>query len=228
MIQNLKNIKLLYAEDEDNIQKYYGQYFSTVVKEVYLAKDGLEAYDIYKQKSPDALILDINMPKLNGIELVKKIRKENRTIPIVLLTARSDLQTYKQAIDLHLTSYIEKPVNRKILSETIEKLASVFSSRIVLFESKIANYTWDKIVEQLYCNNDIIKLTKNEILLLKLLIERKSKCSNQDIYEYVWANNDKEYNDSTIKTLISGLKTKIPKNMIKNQYGMGYYLGKSD
>ena len=77
MIENLKNKTLLYVEDEINVQTQYEIYFKNIFHEVYTALDGETALLLFKEKKPDALILDINIPKIDGITLAKIIRTRN-------------------------------------------------------------------------------------------------------------------------------------------------------
>ena len=173
------------------------------------------------------MILDINIPKINGIELAKVIKAKDSNIPIILLTARSDKETLKEAIELQLVTYLEKPVSRETLKNALEKLAKQIHNLNSIFLAEDDNdviFTWNKQSLKLFANNQNIKLTKKETLLIKLLVVKKAVCSYQEIYEYVWEDSNKEQSESTIKTLISTLKLKIPKNTIKNQYGMGYFI----
>lgn len=227
MIENLLTKTLLYAEDELSIQTQYGTYFKNIFKDVYLASDGEEAFSFFKQKNPDAIILDINMPKISGLELTKKIKEVSPNTPIILLTARSDKETLKYAIELQLLTYLEKPVSRNALKNALEKLSNRFKNEniVTLWQNQTNHhYTWNRIEKLLYCDSENLRLTKKETLLFDLLIEKNSLCTYQDIYEYVWENSDKEFSESTIKTLLSGLKLKLPKDAIKNQYGVGYFI----
>ena len=226
MIDNLKNKTLLYAEDEINVQNQYATYFKNIFKSVYVANDGKEALLMFKQEKPDIVVLDINMPKINGIDLTKEIKQLNSKVPIILLTARSDKDTLKKAIELQLLTYLEKPVSRMDLKNALFKLANYFEDKdiIKLWELENTSFHWNKSKKILYANNENMKLTKKEILLFELLIEKKGFCNYQDIYEFVWSDSDKKYCESTIKTLISSLKSKLPKDTIKNQYGVGYTL----
>ncbi|MCV6607287.1 MAG: response regulator [Campylobacterales bacterium] len=226
-MNNLKTKTLLYAEDEPAVQTQYGTYFKNIFQEVYLAQDGQKALILFKEKKPDGVILDINMPQISGIELTKKIKKIAPKTPVILLTSRSDKETLKEAIELQLLTYLEKPVKRDDIKNALEKLSKKLHDKdlIKLWKNLTNfNYTWNIKNKTLYSNSEQIKLTKKETLLLTLFIEKKSVCTYQDIYEYVWQDDDKEYNESTIKTLLSTLKLKLPKNAIKNRYGMGYYI----
>lgn len=225
MIENLKKYTLLYVEDELNVQLQFSLFFSNLFKEVYVSSDGEDGFNKFKDKHPDVIILDVNIPKINGIELTKKIKKIAPNVPIVLLTARSDKETLKNAIELKILSYLEKPVSRNRLNELLIKLSKelVDDNILILWENEKNNYyKWNKKEKLLYLNTVTIKLTKKENLLLTILIEKKNICTYQDIYEYVWENAYKDYNESTIKTLLSSLKSKLPKNSIINHYGIGY------
>jgi DNA-binding response OmpR family regulator len=225
-MKNLKNKTLLYAEDEISVQEQYSLYFKNIFKEVYLVTNGEDALCLFEEKKPDVLILDINMPKINGIELTKKIKSINSKIPIILLTARSDKETLKTAIELNLLTYLEKPVSRNDLKEALNKLTKYFEDKniINLWQVEDNFYYWNNNQKFLYINDKNIKLTKKETLFLNLLIEKNSICTYQDIYEYIWENSDKQYNESTIKTLLSSLRLKLPINAIKSIYGIGYYI----
>ena len=120
-MKSLKEKTLLYVEDEPAILEQYTKFFCNYFFHVFTAEDGLNAKKVYEDKKPDVIILDINLPKINGITLVKYIREKDRKTPIVLLTARSDKETLKSAIELDITTYLEKPITRNALKETLEK-----------------------------------------------------------------------------------------------------------
>ncbi len=218
---------LLYAEDELNILKQYSNYFKNYFLHVYTAVDGKQALSLYRDKKPDVAILDINMPFLNGLEVAKKMRIDNSDICIILLTARSDKRAFLEAVELDLTTYLEKPMKRDELKQALVKLSQKIKSKnsINLWLYDDSYYTWDKKQEKLFYNQHHISLTKQETILLALLISRDgAKINYQEIYESIWFDEDREYKESTIKTLISTLRIKLPQNAIKNIYGMGYYL----
>lgn len=223
----LKQKTLLYAEDEIIIQKQYSQYFRNYFKTVLTALDGDEAYKIYYNKKPDVLILDINMPKLNGLEVAKKIREYDVDTKIILLTGRSDKETLKEAIELGLTTYLEKPITRESLKNTLVKLAQSLEKDTLkaLWYINGDYYIWDSDKMELKYKDKQILLTKQENLLFQLfIVSNERNITYQDIYEAVWYDDfSKEFKESTIKTLISGLRIKLPPKAIKNAYGMGYF-----
>jgi|GEM_PF-4112114 len=86
----MKNFKILYIEDEDNIRKNAIEYLSYLSDFVYEAKDAFEGYEKYLQIKPDIIICDILMPKLNGLQLIEKIRQNDLDTQIIVATARVD------------------------------------------------------------------------------------------------------------------------------------------
>jgi len=223
----LKNKTLLYAEDEIEIQAQYEIFFKNYFYKVIVANDGQEALDLYNKHNPDVLILDINMPKIDGLTLVKNLRENKCEKDIVLLTARSDREALKKAITLHLTEYLEKPISRSELKNTLLKIENNMqdSSKKCLWQEEGVFFFWDEEKKELVSGDKVLTFTKNETILFELFISRfklNTSITYQDIYETVWYDKDKEYSETTIKTLLNRLRSKLPKNAIKNTYGLGY------
>jgi len=85
----MSNLTLLYAEDDLQSRKNYAFVLEEYFSEVYLAEDGREALDIYHEKKPDVLLLDISMPFIDGLDVAKAVRTTNKDIPIIMLTAHA-------------------------------------------------------------------------------------------------------------------------------------------
>ena len=111
---------ILYAEDEDGVRKNIAKSLRYKCKNVIEAVDGEEAYNLYKEKKPDIIITDIQMPKMNGLELIKKIREIDTTIPIVVLSAHTEKEKLLQAIKFNLIDYVVKPISRSCLRLAVE------------------------------------------------------------------------------------------------------------
>ncbi len=227
----LGKMSLLYAEDEVATLKLHKEFFENYFKVVYSAENGQQALDIYKDKKPDVVVLDITMPIIDGFNVAKEIRENDQETQIVLLTARVDKQAWMQAVELNLTTYLEKPITRTPMLEALEKIAKVFIKKSVLklwyYQDKF--YLWDKNKQQLSFGEEIVNLTKKEKKLLELFINSKRyNLSYQQIHTDIWFDEkDKEYSENTIKTLIKGLRDKLPPKAIKNSYGLGYCLNKA-
>jgi len=226
----LAEMTLLYAEDEELTQGLYQQYFSHYFKAIYLAKDGQQALELYETKKPDVVILDINMPKVNGLSVCKKIRQYDKNTKIILLTARSDKEALVEAIELGLTCYLEKPITRSQLKDALKKLidSEYQENTIELWIDNSQKYTWHPLKHVLSCNGESIHLTKKEILLLSLLVKSNGRTvTYEKIYQSLWLDEDMGFSVAAIKTLLKGLRTKLPPDAIKNSYGVGYFLEQS-
>jgi len=144
------NFTLLYAEDDQTVRESYSLYFNNFFEEVYSSKDGKEAWEVYKEKLPNVVILDINMPKLSGLDVAKKIREIDETCKIIMLTAYSDLDKMLNAMKLKLTEYIIKPAKRleleNIIKNTVSDLNSESNNHIRLKHGFIWDVNEKKII----------------------------------------------------------------------------------
>ncbi len=218
----LKKINVLFVEDEQSILEKYSPFLETYCKTLYTAKDGVEAYEIYKEKNPNVILMDLYMPRCTGVELARKIREEDSSVVFIALSAHSDRDTLLDIVDLHFSSYLTKPVNRVELLGALTKSAERINSHMIVVLP--LNYSWDTKSRTLF-NGDIqIPLTKREQKLFELLVEKEgAACGDAEILYHVWENEfDKHVTNTSIRTLIKNLRKKIPKELIKNQYGVGY------
>jgi len=222
----LKSSTILYAEDESIIRIEIEQQLQKYFKTVIVAQDGKEALELYKKYQPDVLMLDINMPKIDGISVAKTLRESNTLIPIVILTAYTEVALLLDAVDLQLTKYIVKPLSRTKLHEALEKIEKVLEKNnednLILCEG----YSWDKVKNILYNNNKIVALTHRELNLFKLLINKhRQTISAEEIMAIVWEDKYiEEISINIIKKLVSNLRKKLPNNCLKSIYGSGYTL----
>lgn len=219
---------LLYAEDDRETLEGTSFLLRNHFTEIFTAKNGEEAFEIYKDKKPDILLLDINMPKMDGMELAKKIRKSDDITPIIFLTAHSETTRLLEAIDIGTYSYVIKPFRIDELKKPILKLLDKLKESSPLIDLK-EDYFWDEENEQLYFKNNMITLTKNEYFLINILLKNKSRfMTAQDIaYEFYEITN-KEFEINNIVQLISRFRKKLIKEtnkeevFLENIYGSGY------
>ncbi len=223
----MKPISLLYIEDDLDIREIYLDSIKEEVEVVYFASDGEEGYEAYLTHKPDIILLDINMPKLDGLSLAKKIREQDSNVKIIITTAYSEQDKLLQAIELYLIKYILKPIDPTTLKEALKKAKKEISLQreeekiIYMLDEKT---TWDFEAEKLYVDGVEIKLTKNERRLLKLLSSDKDKVfSFFDIFNHIsYDDFDKEYDANQVRALVKLLRKKVPKESIINIYGEGY------
>lgn len=218
-----QNISILIAEDDTQLRQLYVEYLLLFFDTVYEASDGKKALDIYREKAPDIIISDINMPKLDGLSLIEEIRKKDQDIPIVILSAYTDQDILLQAIKLHLFEYLVKPVDSQELKELImSMIKNIHLDREYLNLSK--DYKWHKEKHYLYKEESEIKLQESEKRLLVILIHHlNANVSTETLYQYVFSDMpEKEYSSYAITSLIKRVRKKLPENSIQTNYGNGY------
>ncbi|MBU3014048.1 response regulator [Poseidonibacter lekithochrous] len=225
MMESSYPYKLLLVEDEKAIRENYVTYLKMLFSEVFEAEDGEKAYEIYKSKKPDILIIDINIPKLNGLELLEKIRENDHTTKAIILTAYTDKSFLLKATSLKLTKYLVKPVNRKELNETLELTVNELLKYNITTLKRIElvdNYSWDLEIKELMKHNTIVNLTNKEKVLLELLLSHKNRVFTYDeIYNYVW-DFDEDITLNGLKNIIKRIRKKLPDNIIQNIFNEGY------
>ncbi len=223
----MNELKLLYVEDDAEALDDIVYLLRNTFYDICIATDGLMALEVYKSEQPDILLLDINIPKINGLKVANEIRKINKTIPIIFLTAHSQTHKLQQAIEIKATSYLIKPFKIKELKDTIQKAINEVIPKDNTI--KLTNdFLWDKNANELYFNDIKIVLTKNEIQLIKILILNRSRFLNaQDLSSDIFINDDNMTGNNIVQ-IISRFKKKVQKQIdndkffIESIYGEGY------
>lgn len=216
------NVSILVAEDEEELREFLIEYLQLFFKNVYSAKCGQEAYQIYLEKNPDIILSDINMPNLDGLSMISKIREQDLKTKIIIMSAHSDKDKLLHAVELHLVTYLIKPIKietlKQVLFDTVDNIKTS-SDKVYLG----GDMYWNKIENRLYLNADHIVLKERESMLIELLCSNINQAfSNEDIFHHLYANSDKEYSEYAITSLIKRLRSKLPTNIIQNEYGSGY------
>ncbi len=222
MLKNInKNIKILYVEDDEIARENGVEYLQNFFEQIYEASDAIKALQLYEKYQPDIIITDIQMPKLNGLEFVKRIRQKDKKTQIIIITAFCDRDYLLKAIELQLVKYLVKPVKEKEFEEALFLCVNSLqedNSNIIKLDD---NSYFDTFNKNLVIKNEIIKLRTKEILFLELLIKNKNRyVSYEEIENYVWS--DSVMTKDALKTLVKNLKTKIPKDLILNLTNSGY------
>lgn len=222
---NLESLKLLYVEDEKDLQDAMQSILEDEVDEFILAKNGEEGFNLYKKHSPHIMLVDINLPKLNGLDLVKKIRAQDQNTRIIMLTAYSDIENLLAATELKLTKYLIKPFDGDELFEALDLAVSELNKYNIITKTHLdmkENFTWDYSQNLLYQNNDEIRLTPKEKKILDILFSNLNSVISYDtILMDVWEDFE-QYSLDTLKTMMKNIRRKLPKDVIENVYGIGY------
>ena len=200
MINNisiLKNITILYAEDEKDLREVTHQILKGFTKKQYVAQNGQEGLELFKahENEIDLIITDVNMPVMNGLDMVKEIKKININIPIIVATAFSNKEYLLEAIDIGIDKYVLKPID-------IAKLLQVMSQSLIYHELKDL-YT--DTLTNLPNRNKLKKdLSENNIDLMALL----------DVDEFSTINDlfGEKIGDTILYELASKIKNYFPSN----------------
>lgn len=219
-----KNIKILYVEDDEIARENGVEYLENFFEIIYESSDAINALKLYEKHKPDIIITDIQMPKLNGLEFVKRIRQKDKKTQVIIITAFCDKDYLLKAVELGLVKYLVKPVREKEFEEALFLCINNLEndeSNIV----KLDEFTYfDTFNKNLISNNEIVKLRAKELVFLELLIKNKNRyVSYEEIENYVWSDN--VMTKDAIKTLVKNIKTKIPKDLIENLTNSGYKIG---
>lgn len=159
----IKDLKILYIEDETDAREVLTKTLRKISDNVDTCDNGINAYIKYKDSiannSPYQLIItDINMPKMNGIELVKKIKETDFDLPIIFTTARNEKDILFEALDLNISSFMVKPIDFTLLFHNIEKIAQKLYYKKQFFIKQKELETYTKIIE----NVAVISKTDNK------------------------------------------------------------------
>ena len=224
----LKQSTVLYVEDEKEVRENIAEYLETFFHKVYITDNGIDALKLFKQQTPDLLILDINIPKIDGLNVAKLVREINQKTHIVMLTAQKDEETLLDAIPLKLTQFLVKPVSPAKFEMTLESVAKSIldNSENMIFLDKNREYCFDTINHKLYHNKDEVELSIKEAHLCALLVENfKQTVSVETIMVYVWEDYfEEDISKDSVKSLVSSLRKKLYPEAISNVYGVGYIL----
>lgn len=226
-------LNILVAEDEVDIRNLLIIHLQEEGYRVYPARDGVEALEIMKKESIHLAVLDVMMPRLDGFNLLRKIR-EASTIPVIFLTARSEEMDKVIGLGMGADDYLVKPFS---MNELLARVKAHLrrSTEYVCQKPKekkllrYGNLSIDKDSCCAYVNDTLIELNAKEYKLLQLLMENPERVfTKKQLYLAVW-DSEYYYDDNTIMVHISHLRNKIETNpqnpeYIKTIRGIGYKL----
>lgn len=222
LLDILSDKKVLYAEDEKSIRDNIAEILELFFDKVVSVKDGIEATYEMGLESYDVLIFDICMPHMDGLEVIQKVRKKDKKIPIIILSAHTEEQYLWRAVELKITKYLKKPYDKDTFIDALNEAAlELVDGNIAIKLNKECIYNpCTKVVCE---GNKDIKLSKMESRLLEYFIKRANQTiSFEDIFEYLW-----DYESPTkeaIKSLVKEIRKKIGSDCIQSIYGIGYKL----
>lgn len=220
-INKLTAFNVLYAEDEDGIRNNIYEILKHLFKEATHAKNVSEAYKKYLEHTPDLIITDIKMGNETGIDLIKKIRKSDSKIRIIITSAHTNLDYLLQATELHLIKYIVKPITEDKLMEALEAFVNSYDDNKIY--NLIPNWIFDSSKSIISNGNEEFTLTKKESNFLKLLITKNRIITYEELEGNIW-DEDSIMTSNAMRLFIKNFRKKLPENFLKNIQGVGYKL----
>jgi two-component system alkaline phosphatase synthesis response regulator PhoP len=224
----MKMVKILIVDDEPDILEFLRYNLEKEQFVVLSAGDGITGFQIAKKEKPDLIILDIMMPKMDGVELCRLIRSDDdlKNTLITFLTAREEEYSQIAALDVGGDDYITKPIRPRVLVSRIKALLR----RKHTDSAENEEETWlefgdlriDREKVMIIKNGEHIDLARKELELLMLLVSKPGKVfSREEIFNKIWGN-DVIVGNRTIDVHIRKLREKIGDDFIKTIKGIGY------
>ena len=219
----MDKLKVLVVDDESRMRKLVKDFLVKKDFDVVEAEDGEQAIDIfYSDKDISLIILDVMMPKMNGYEVCRTIRKDSK-VPIIMLTAKSEEQDELLGFNLGVDEYISKPFSPKILVARVE---AILRRTNATAEDKLEyeGIVIDRMAHSVCIDGKVVDLSYKEFELLTYFVENRGiALSREKILNNVW-NYDYFGDARTIDTHVKKLRSKMGDkgDYIKTVWGLGY------
>jgi DNA-binding response OmpR family regulator len=218
----LKNLNVLYAEDDELMRENISKTLSLFVGKVYKAENGKEALELFRCENIHIVILDFVMPFMDGYTVASEIRKIDSDIPIIIISSFTEKEKLLSMMRLNLISYLEKPLQLNDLTISLKQSLERLEQKGKLNISLSKNIIYDYNFKRLIINNKEVILTKHEYQFLEILINKSSMLVmireiEDSIYDgYVLSN--------TLRNMVYRLRKKINEDLIITVKDIGYIL----
>ncbi len=220
-------MRLLVVEDELTLQRQLVEALSASDYTVDVASDGREALYLGQEQTYDAVILDVGLPLMDGISVLRKWRADQRTMPVLILTARDDWHDKVSGIDAGADDYVTKPFHMQELLARVRALIRR-ASGMADATLRCGKLELDTRTGRVSCENEVIVLTSHEFKILSYLMHHLDEVvSRTDLTEHIYAQ-DFDRDSNTIEVMIGRLRKKLPDGLIQTIRGMGYRMSKAD
>lgn len=215
--------RLLLLEDDTNLSETVCEFLESKGYEVLAVFDGEEAEEAMFEHHFDLFLLDVNVPSLNGFDLLSKVRKEGNTTPAIFLTSLNAIENVEEGYESGCDDYVRKPFALKELLfriESILKREFFHSPKSTLSLSE--SVVFDTNTNTLLVDKQPVQLQKKEAILLKLFLQKPNEIiTHAFIMSHVW-EYDEEGSDDALRTYIKNLRKIIGKDRIVNLKKLGY------
>ncbi|KFL35016.1 MULTISPECIES: response regulator transcription factor [unclassified Sulfurospirillum] len=218
-------MKILLLEDELMLRSSIEEYLEALGHKVIAFGNGEEAYEAIQQEAFDLLLLDINIPKMSGLSLLKALNEIEHAFPTIFISANVDIDDISHAFELGASDYLKKPFHLKELGLRIDKIkkeSAIKNLKHIILNSK---YVFSKEEQMLFYNNNVQVLTKKQLQIVTLLCENMGVVVDFEKFRtYVW--NDEPIDNASIRAEISRFRKLLKEDFIINLKGVGYKIEK--
>ena len=217
-------MKILLLEDEIMLNESICEYLESDGHKIESFFDGLKAYESVKVSSYDLLILDINVPNIDGLSFLEQMHNLKIHVPTIYISALVDIEDISRAYNLGCYDYLKKPFHLKELSLRIDRVKlEKDTPRVHLRLSK--NYSYDQEHSSLLFENEAQTLSKKQSQIIDLLARSRGMVVDFEKFRiYVW--DEQNIDNATIRAEINRLKKFLKEDVIINVRGMGYMIEK--
>ncbi|MEY8612357.1 response regulator transcription factor [Parabacteroides segnis] len=221
-------MNILLVEDEVSLAMIVKDALEEEGYEVAIARDGLEGLEQYFREHPALIIADVMMPEVDGFEMVRRIRRMDKEVPVLFLSARSSVDDIVFGFGLGANDYLRKPFSLRELIARVKALTvKSLSEPVAVIYHELGLYTFYPSTQTLQIGGEEIELSFRESELLRLLCESGTlPVDTKDILLQLWGN-DSFYNTRSLHVFITKLRHKLekdPRIKILNVRGIGYKL----
>ena len=220
-------VRVLVIEDDADLNRQLSTVFEEAGYVVDRAFDGEEGHFLGDTEPYDAIVLDIGLPKMDGISVLEQWRRNEITTPVLILTARDRWNDKVAGIDAGADDYVAKPFH---MEEVLARLRALLrrSAGLATNEIEIGSLRLDTKSARVTVDGTPIKLASHEYRLLAYLVHHKDKViSRTELVEHLY-DQDFDRDSNTIEVFVGRLRKKIPPDMIKTVRGLGYCLSLSE
>lgn len=214
--------KLLLLEDDLTLSETIVEYFEEQGFTVVPAYDGDEANELIYEQNFDLFLLDVNVPSMNGFELLKQVRSEGNKTPAIFITSLNSMDSLEEGFESGCDDYIRKPFELKELLLRVQTIIKREYSQKQELLDITENVKFNTQTNELIKDNEIVPLNFKELRLLKFFLQNSDELLiHERILENVW-EYDEEPSDNSLRTYIKNLRKIVGKDKIVSLKKLGY------
>ncbi|HDX9580407.1 MULTISPECIES: response regulator transcription factor [Bacillus cereus group] len=224
-------MRILVVEDELDLQEAIAEGLRIEGYAVDTCSNGKDAYELAYVENYDLIILDLNLPKMDGLKVLEKLREENKELKVLILSARSSVNDKVKGLDIGANDYLTKPF---AFAELEARIRNLLRRKFVQENSLLScgNINIDLSKRTAFVDEKELILTKKEFALLEyFLLNQERVVSQEELIEHIWDGNADSFSGAIrvhIATLRKKMKALLDYDPIRTKIGEGYFITKND